>query len=117
MRKQTDPKPEKTIDQMVSEYNAAAMVVPPEISIPTTPQEAEDMLQSLHWKALGRLNAILDNPLAKDSDIIKAAANVADRLLGKPAQTQTLDMHMKAELVSISLTDQEILKKYLEQPK
>lgn len=91
MRKQTDPKPEKTIDQMVAEYNHAAMVMPAELDIPTTPQEAEEMLQKAYWKSLAKLDQILDNPFSKDEAVIRAAKDIADRLLGKPKDNNPVD--------------------------
>lgn len=111
MRLQTDPRPEKTLDQLAAEINAAAMAKPDSVADLT-----DDQLRKLAREKLSQALQAID-PTNQPEMTRKLCAELMDRLDGKPAQMQTLDIHTKTEIVSISLTDQQILKKYLEQPK
>ena len=58
-------------------------------------------LLPLGEKSVAALNRILDNPEAKDSDKIRAAEIVLDRLLGKAAQPIIAEMHQTDEPMTL----------------
>lgn len=77
------------------------------------PDLTDDQLRKLSREKLSEaLQAV--SPSNQPELTRKLCAELMDRLDGKPAQTQAIDIRSKSEVVSISLTDQEILKYYLE---
>lgn len=62
----------------------------------------KDALLPLGDKAVSALQAILDDPEAKQGDKLRAAEIVLDRLLGKAAQPIVADVHQEEEPVTLA---------------
>lgn len=61
------------------------------LAVPKTEAEATEMLEKAYWKAIARVNQILDNPASQPMAIIQAAREVADRFKGKAQQSVSVN--------------------------
>lgn len=69
---------------------------------PKLPSNLKDALLPLGDKAVSALQAILDDPDARQGDKLRAAEIVLDRLLGKAAQPIVADVHQEEEPVTLA---------------